>query len=121
MRPMRALIASAALLGLVLSSCGATLLVRGTAPSQLNDATCAARVLSIASSLQWVHAQVVSRGLEDSIAVMPGAVFAFSWQLPAGSYPVRVWASIAARPELVGCDTTATIEAPARPDRVRLP
>ena len=120
MRPMRTLIALVALAALILTSCGATLAVRGTAPTQLNDGTCTAPILSLAATLQMVHAQVLGRGLEDSVLVMPGAAFAFSWAVPAGDYPVRVWATIAARPDLVGGDTTATIEALARPDRVRL-
>jgi hypothetical protein len=67
-----------------------------------------------------IHAQVVGRSLEDSVAVLPGAPFAFSFQLPAGTYAIRVWASISTRPDLAGCDTTATIEAPAKPGKVRL-
>ncbi len=113
--------ASVLLLGLtVLSSCGATLPARGTAPTQLNDGACTSPVLSSAASSQRIHAQVLGTSLEDSLTVMPGAAFSFSWQVPAGSYQVRVWASIAARPELVGCDTTVTIEAPAKPAKPRM-
>jgi hypothetical protein len=120
MRPMRTLGVMIGVAMLALSSCGATLRINGTAPTQLNDGTCAARILSAASSLQMIHARVVTRSLEDSLAVMPGATWAFQWQTPAGSYPIMVWASLAAKPQEVSCDTTVTRDAPAKPDVPRV-
>jgi hypothetical protein len=117
---MRRLVTLLALAAMAVASCSATLVVRGTAPAQLNDGTCAAPALSSATSPQMVHAQVLGRGLEDSLTVSPGLPFSFSWTLPAGTYSVRVWASIASRPALAGCDTTASIEAPAAPHKPRL-
>lgn len=101
----------------LMTSCAATLRVSGTTPQQVNDGSCAAPVLLPASAgAAWmVHAQVLGRGLEDSVAVAPGDGFAFSWTLPAGSYQVRAWVSLARAPQYAGCDTTATFDALAAP------
>jgi len=118
---LRRLAVSTALLATLLTSCAATLSLSGKAPTQLDDgATCATSILSPATSLQIIHARVSGAAKEDSVAAMPGAPFAFSFQLPAGSYSVTLWASIALRPQLVGCDTTVTREAPAKPHRPRI-
>jgi hypothetical protein len=101
-----------------LGSCSATLKIGGTSPSQLNDGTCTAPILTTASSLQVLHVSVAGTAINDSVSVLPNVPFSFSWQVPAGSYPVRCWVSISGRPDLVGCDTTATIQAPAKPGRV---
>lgn len=116
---MKRLAAALVLSIAALGSCSATLAVKGTSPSQLNDGTCTAPILTPATSLQVVHAQVVGQAREDSVSVMPNVPFTFSWQIPAGSYPVRVWVTISGRPDLVGCDTTATIQAPSKPGKIR--
>ncbi len=117
---MRRLLAVCGLTGLVLGSCAATLAVKGTAPTQLNDGPCTAPVLLPATSTQKVHAQVLGTAKEDSVTANPGTPFSFSWQVPAGTYSVRVWSTIAASPWLVGCDTTASFQAGAPPHKPSL-
>jgi hypothetical protein len=104
---MKSLLAVVALAALLLTSCGATLTVRGTAPTQLNDGSCATPVLSPASSMMMVHARA-GTSREDSVAVLPGNLFTFTWQVPAGGYPIRCWVSLVAVPYLVGCDFCTT-------------
>jgi hypothetical protein len=96
------------LIGVLGSSCGATLTVRYTAPSQLNGGTCAVRALS--PSPAWpmmIHfAWSGPAAGEDSLTADPGQ--SGSWtrrNLPAGLYTVRGWPSNAYG---VGCDTTIT-------------
>jgi hypothetical protein len=119
---MKRLAMWASLALLFVSSCGSTMVVRGTAPSAFNDAaTCGVTPIQIpmgpGTPVVRIHAQTTGR--EDSVAVAPGAPFAFTWSLPAGTYAVRVWASIPGFPD-EGCDTTVVRTLIAKPDRPRV-
>jgi len=113
---MRRLKLSAILATLLLTSCGATLRLSGTAPLEDNDGSCGARVLvPNASSSVWIHA--VWTGPEaggDSTFVAKGSQFSFTRQVPSGTYTIRLWASDAGG---VGCDTLVTRTYESAPDR----
>jgi hypothetical protein len=101
---------------LMLTSCGATLRLSGTAPTQDNNGSCSARVLlpNVSPSV-WIHAAWTgpSSG-DDSVFVAIGTPFVIAKQVPAGTYMVRLWASDVAG---AGCDTTVTRVLKGPPDR----
>jgi hypothetical protein len=101
---------------LLLTSCGATLRLSGTAPTQDNDGSCAARVLlpNVSPSV-WIHAAWTGpQAGGDSVFVAIGAPFSIVRQVPAGTYTVRLWASDVAG---ASCDTTVTRILKGPPDR----
>lgn len=76
----------------------ATLILRGTAPSQLG-----CPIVDIARSPQQIHARIIRLPMEDSSYAEPAKAFSVTFfGLAADTYSVRVWASNAAGP---GCDT----------------
>lgn len=104
------------------SSCAhpATLTVRGTAPAQDNAGTCTTPTLAAATPGALVTVHVLTAGpaaREDSLLVPAGSPFAFTWQVPAGTYTVRAWATDAGG---TGCDTTLTVTVKNPPWKVRL-
>lgn len=112
-------------LAVMAASCGgataATLRIQARAPALLDDAECGTPgVYSPATSVQWVHVRATgpSATREDSIQAFPGSLVVFDWNVPMGTYQIRAWPSIVASPWLVGCDTTITRSAVAKPARV---
>ena len=103
-------LATIALLALALTSCAATLAVRGTAPATLAEGSCARPIESPATSPAWVVATVA--GFTDSVLCEPGAAFAFRWTLPPGTYTVTVWARNGGG---ASCSTSITLAATSRP------
>lgn len=99
---------------------GATLAVRGTAPASDNSGTCTTPTLTGATPGATVTVHVSAIGpaaREDSLLVPAGSPFSFTWQVPAGAYTVRAWASDAGG---IGCDTTITVAVKNPPWKVRL-
>lgn len=106
---MRRPLAFIALGLLALSSCSATLSIRGTAPTQDNaGSACTAPVLvPNASTTVMVHVQVTGPAArEDSVRVAKGGPFLFTYQVPTGLYGVRAWASDSGG---ASCDTTLSV------------
>jgi hypothetical protein len=105
----------------LLTSCGATMRVRGTAPSMDNDGTCAVPLLypmpAVNPALKIHFAWTGPVSGEDSLAVTPGAPFTFQRSSAPGTYSVRVWATDAGG---VGCDTTITTVVKGKPDKPRM-
>lgn len=105
---MKQLLWACTALGLLLTSCSATMTVRGTAPATENAGSCAARVLlplpaghAMMMHFAWSGA---SSG-EDSMATVRGAAFTFTRNVPSGNYSIRSWASDAGG---ASCDTVIT-------------
>ena len=104
-----------ALLALALTSCAATLTVRGTTPSTVADGPCSRPIESPASAPMWVICSVA--GITDSLLMEPGAPFRFSFSLPAGSYAVTAFARNGGG---ASCSSSVVAEALSRPSAVRL-
>ena len=105
---------------LVLVSCGATLKLSATAPTQYNDGTCTLPLLipTAASNPVRVHfAWIGPSSGEDSVSTTAGSPVSIQKQVPAGTYTVRAWATDAGG---IGCDTTITVVLKAPPDKPRL-
>lgn len=103
---MRRLAVLAALAAVLLTSCAATLNVRGIAPTQENDGTCGAPrlVARKAASPAWIVLEATGAvTVRDSIEVTTGAPWSFTVTVPADSYLCRVRARDAGG---VSCDTT---------------
>ena len=104
-----------ALLAVLVTSCAATLRVRGTAPDSLAEGTCARYTSYPATAPMWVFASVAS--FTDSVWANPGDPFTFSWQLPPGSYYVTAWARNAGG---ASCSSSVVVTATSRPAPVRV-
>lgn len=104
-----------ALLAVALTSCAATLTVRGTTPSTLAEGTCERATEFPAVAPVWVICSVA--GVTDSLLMEPGAPFRFSFTLPAGSYAVTAFARNGGG---ASCSTSIVAEAQSRPSPVRL-
>jgi len=109
---------------LVITNARADILnVSGTSPEFNNDSlgTCTAPILRTATSSQMVHARVVRLAREDSVFVaFPASPFNVLFVgMPPDTYTVRVWASTAARPTQVGCDTLKLYTLHGRPWKVK--
>jgi len=107
-------------LGLIGSSCAATLRLSGTAPTQDNiSQSCSAPILTARGSapvaVHFAWSGPVTG--EDSLLTVTGALITFTRNLPAGSYLVRCWASDSGG---VGCDTTLAVNLKGPPWKVRL-
>lgn len=102
-------------LGFVLFSCsdvrGATLRVRATAPTTLNDGTCDAPIFSVARDSIWLVFDVQGRA-PDSVRVAPGDSVTRAWTVAPGDYVVRCYARNSAG---AGCKTSIVAAAPAPP------
>jgi hypothetical protein len=98
----------------------------GTSPDSLIDSlsTCAAPVFRVATSSQQIHARVVRLALQDSVFVpFPNTAFQIDFVgVQPDTYAVRVWASIASRPDLKGCEVVKvyTLLGGRRPWRPKL-
>lgn len=109
----------ASLVLVLLSSCAATLSVRGTSPTHDNAGTCTTPTLAARPPGAVVTVHVSASGpvtFEDSLTVAGGATFTFTRAVPAGVYAVRAWASDAGG---AGCDTSVTLTVKDPPWRVR--
>ena len=107
-----------ALLALLLTSCAATLAVRGTAPTLGAEGSCARSIP--ADTLRGplrVVARVEGIGLMDSLWAVPGEAFAFRWQVPPGSYVVTAFARNAGG---VSCSTSVVVTTTSRPSPVAI-
>lgn len=105
---MRQLAMLAALAAVLLTSCAATLNVRGIAPSADNDGTCGAPKLTPRKAAQpvWIVLEAVGAvTVRDSVRVTSGAAWSFSIPVPADTYACRVHAADEGG---VSCDTTFT-------------
>lgn len=103
-----------------LTSCGATLRVKATAPTNDNDGSCAAPVLYAAPAaaprvLHFAWTGPVSG--EDSVTTTAGTLVTYTRGVPPGTYTVRAWASDAGGP---GCDTTTVVVVKAPPAKPTL-
>jgi hypothetical protein len=101
---------------LLLTSCGATLRLSGTAPTQDNDGSCPVPVLvpNVSASV-WVHvAWVGASSGEDSMSVARSAPFIFTRSVQPGSYTIRAWASDAGG---ASCDTLIYLVLKSPPHR----
>lgn len=113
--------ASLVLIALALAaftSCGATLRLSATAPTQDNDGTCTVPALSNSPAgaqraLHFSWSGPVSG--EDSVATTAGSPVTYTRTVPPGVYTVRGWAS---GPGGVGCDTVIVVTVTAPPWRV---
>lgn len=101
----------------------AQLAVKFTSPAE-GDTTglCFNPVLRPLASGQYVHVRIVRLAREDSLLVpFPGTIATVTFVgVPADTYAVRAWASIAAAPQFVGCDTVATLFTGFRPWKPKL-
>jgi hypothetical protein len=93
------------LLGVLLSGCAATFVVRATAPINDNVGTCAAPLLGPRSGVTVMHFEWTGPiSGEDSVSTTAGTQVTFQKNgFPAGLYSIRAWASDLGG---AGCDTT---------------
>jgi hypothetical protein len=106
-----------ALIVLAVTSCAATLSVRGTAPTMLSEGSCRYAVESPATSPMWVIARVEGTAFADSLWLAPGTAFTFEWQVAPGVYTITAWARNAGG---LSCPASVVDTATSRPSPVRL-
>ena len=115
---MRRVLLLVVLVSAAISSCGATLRLRATAPTADNDGSCGAPALfaAPAGAPRVVHFQWSGPAAgEDSVSTTAGTLVSIVRTVPPGTYTVRGWASDAGG---AGCDTTLTVTVKAAPWRV---
>lgn len=102
---------------ILLASCGATLSVRGTAPTMDNAGSCLFPVLGARVGFTVMHfAWQGAVAGEDSVITTAGTLVTFTKNgIPAGLYTIRAWASDSAG---VGCDTIITRRFGGPPSKV---
>jgi len=105
---MKRIAALLALLSVLLTSCAATLIVRGTAPVQDNSGTCIAPILGPRSGATMMHFAWTGPAVgEDSISTVAGTQVTLTRNgVPAGIYTIRAWASDSGG---AGCDTSIVL------------
>lgn len=108
----------------IMSGCGATLTMRATAPTQLNDAlSCTVpAILSAAPEGSVCTMHFVWTGPssgEDSVATTIGSPVSLSRQVQPGTYTVRAWpTNLLGGLYNAGCDTTITKVVGGPPQRL---
>lgn len=115
---MKRLLAIALFAAIAVSSCGASLRMSATAPSQLNDGTCSVPALLSATpgSSCYVHFRYEGPTTgEDSVLTTVGTLVSVSRTVTPGSYRVIGWASNAGGQ---GCRDTIQSTVTAAPWRV---